>query len=100
MTDPPDGQRDCCEDLDDVARRPTWFSASTEPLRHGRYSRGILDDMTSVRYRISYAPPVGTEVRGKARWIAGEGRSTDRAPEPEARGWLRQVCLPPLRDAS
>ena len=32
-------------------------------------------------------------------WTAGEARSSDRDPEPEARGRLRNVYLPPLRDA-
>lgn len=105
-TDPLDGRRDRYWDIEDVARMPkvdevslTATYALTAPEQRGLYSQGLLDDMASVRYQVSYAWPVGTEVRGKVQWTAGEGRSTDRDPEPEARGRLRHVYLPPLRDA-
>ena len=32
-------------------------------------------------------------------WVAGEARSSDRDPEPEARARLRHDYLPPLRHA-
>lgn len=105
-TDPLDGRRDRYWDVDDVARMPEVDVVSlattyelTAPERRGIYSQGLLEDMTSVRYQASYTQPVGTEVRGKVHWVAGQGRSTDRDPEPEARGRLRHVYLPPLRDA-
>jgi len=106
VTDPLDGRRDRYWDVDDVARMPgidsveltaTFELTSREQM--GIYSQGILADMTSARYRVTYTPPVGSETRGKLMWIAGEGRSSDRDPEPEARGRLRHVYLPPLRDA-
>jgi putative ATP-dependent endonuclease of the OLD family len=106
VTDPLDGRRDRYWDVDDVARMPgasavtlsaTYALTTREQM--GIYSQGLLDDMTSVRYQVSYLPPIGTEVRGKLQWTAGQGRSTDRDPEPEARGRLRHVYLPPLRDA-
>lgn len=106
LTDPLDGRRDRYWDVDDVARMPgdqpvelsATFALST-PTQLGIYSQGALDDMTSVRYQATYTPPVGTETRGKVTWVAGERRSSDRDPEPEARGRLRHVYLPPLRDA-
>ncbi|MEA5358285.1 AAA family ATPase [Amycolatopsis sp., V23-08] len=106
LTDPLDGRRDRYWDADDVARMPgsgivdlgATF-AMTSPTQLGIYSQGALDDMESVRYRLTYTAPVGSETRGKLTWVAGEGRSSDRDPEPEARGRLRHVYLPPLRDA-
>ncbi|MBB5856355.1 ATP-dependent endonuclease [Amycolatopsis umgeniensis] len=106
LTDPLDGRRDRYWDADDVARMPgsgivelgATF-AMTSPTQLGIYSQGALDDMESVRYRVTYTAPVGSETRGKLTWVAGEGRSSDRDPEPEARGRLRHVYLPPLRDA-
>jgi putative ATP-dependent endonuclease of OLD family len=106
LTDPLDGRRDRYWDVDDVARMPrtgpveltaTFGLSSREQL--GVYSQGVLDDMASVRYRVTYAPPVGAETRGRLTWVSGEGRTSDRDPEPEARGRLRHVYLPPLRDA-
>ncbi|WP_436493194.1 ATP-dependent nuclease [Actinokineospora sp. HUAS TT18] len=106
LTDPLDGRRDRYWDIDDVARMqgigPVELTATYELTSRdqvGVYSQGVLDDMTSVRYQVMYAPPVGSETRGRLTWIAGEGRSSDRDPEPEARGRLRHVYLPPLRDA-
>ncbi|WP_255638076.1 ATP-dependent endonuclease [Amycolatopsis sp. DSM 110486] len=106
LTDPLDGRRDRYWDVDDVARMPgggaTQLSATfalTSPDQLGIYSQGVLDDMASVRYQVAYTQPVGTETRGKLTWVAGESRSSDRDPEPEARGRLRHVYLPPLRDA-
>jgi putative ATP-dependent endonuclease of OLD family len=106
VTDPLDGRRDRYWELDDVARMPdsghpelTAVYACTSPDQLGTYSQGLLDDMESVRYRVTYTPPVGTEARGRLTWVAGEARSSDRDPEPEARARLRHVYLPPLRDA-
>ncbi|QKV80780.1 AAA family ATPase [Amycolatopsis sp. Hca4] len=106
LTDPLDGRRDRYWDVDDVARMPGTSQvelsatfALTSPDQLGIYGQGALDDMTSVRYQVTYAPPIGTETRGKVTWFAGERRSSDRDPEPEARGRLRHVYLPPLRDA-
>ncbi|MGW4826334.1 ATP-dependent nuclease [Amycolatopsis japonica] len=106
VTDPLDGRRDRYWDADDVARMPGVDEVSlaatyevTAFEQRGTYSQGLLEDMKSVRYKVSYSPPVGTEIRGKVHWVAGQGRSTDRDPEPEARGRLRHVYLPPLRDA-
>ncbi len=106
LTDPLDGRRDRFWDADDVARMPgseavelaaTFKLTSADQL--GIYSQGVLDDMQTVRYRVSYTAPVGAETRGRFTWVAGENRSSDRDPEPEARGRLRHVYLPPLRDA-
>lgn len=106
VTDPLDGRRDRYWEVDDVTRMPTpahpeltAVYTCTSPDQLGTYSQGLLNDMESVRYRVTYAPPVGTETRGKLTWIAGEARSSDRDPEPEARARLRHVYLPPLRDA-
>jgi putative ATP-dependent endonuclease of OLD family len=106
LTDPLDGRRDRYWDVDDVTRMPGTGSvelsatfALTSPNQLGIYSQGVLDDMMSVRYQATYTPPIGTETRGRVTWTAGERRSSDRDPEPEARGRLRHVYLPPLRDA-
>jgi putative ATP-dependent endonuclease of the OLD family len=106
VTDPLDGRRDRYWDVDDVTRMPnpghpelTAIYACTSLDQLGTYSQGLLDDMESVRYRVTYTPPVGTEARGRLTWVAGEARSSDRDPEPEARARLRHVYLPPLRDA-
>ncbi|ONI88007.1 hypothetical protein ALI22I_19875 [Saccharothrix sp. ALI-22-I] len=106
VTDPLDGRRDRFWDVDDVSRMPDAATAelvatyrSTDREQLGTYSQGVLADMSSVRYQVTYSPPVGTETRGKVTWIAGQGTSSDRDPEPEARERLRHVYLPPLRDA-
>jgi putative ATP-dependent endonuclease of OLD family len=106
VTDPLDGRRDRYWDAEDVARIPdadsvvlTATYSLTAPEQMGTYSQAMLQGMEFVRYQVTYTPPAGTELRGKTHWTAGEGRSTDRDPEPEARGRLRHVYLQPLRDA-
>ncbi|MGW5388128.1 ATP-dependent nuclease [Nocardia sp. NPDC003963] len=106
VTEPLDGRRDRYWDVDDIARVPgagsaeltaTFELSSREQL--SIYSQAVLDDMASVRYRVTFTPPEGSATRGRLTWLAGESRSSDRDPEPEARGRLRHVYLPPLRDA-
>ncbi|MFD0203765.1 MULTISPECIES: ATP-dependent nuclease [Saccharothrix] len=106
LTDPLDGRRDRYWDVDDVSRIPDAAAAElaaryvmTSPEQLGTYSQGVLADSSTVRYQVTYTPPVGTETRGRTTWVAGQETSSDRDPEPEARERLRHVYLPPLRDA-
>jgi putative ATP-dependent endonuclease of OLD family len=106
VNDPLDGRRDRYWDVDDVTRIPdaqaatlTATYAVTAQEQLGTYSQGVLADMMTVRYQVTYTPPSGTDVRGRITWVAGQANTTDRDPEPEARERLRHVYLPPLRDA-
>jgi putative ATP-dependent endonuclease of OLD family len=81
VTDPLDGRRDRYWDIDDVARMPgagaaeltaTYSLTSSEQL--GTYSQSVLDDMASVRYRVIYTPPVGSELRGRLLWNRWRGK--------------------------
>lgn len=106
VTDPLDGRRERYWEADDVTRISTVSGATvtatfkvTGPEHVGYYSQGILPDMESVQYEANYTPPQGTDSRGRLIWTAGQGATSDRDPEPEARQRLRHVYLPPLRDA-
>lgn len=106
VTDPLDGRRERYWEADDLCRTPgtklaaltaTYQVTSSDQL--GTYSQGLLPDLHTVRYQVTYTPPAGTATRGTMTWIAGNPSSSDRDPEPEARQRLRHVYLPPLRDA-
>lgn len=106
LTDPLDGRRDRYWDANDISRVPDISSATlvaeyevTDPEQLGTYGQGVLADMSTVRYQVTFTAPTGAYTRGRITWIAGQGTSSDRDPEPEARERLRHVYLPPLRDA-
>nr|WP_281247460.1 AAA family ATPase [Saccharopolyspora shandongensis] len=106
LTDPLDGRRDRYWDANDISRAPDVTAATlaaeyeiTDPEQLGTYSQGVLADMSTVRYQLTFTAPTGVHTRGRITWVAGQDTSTDRDPEPEARERLRHVYLPPLRDA-
>src|SRR5262249_19468914 len=55
--------------------------------------------LAEARYALNYQPPGPGEARGRTTWTAGGGAVADD-PDPGARGRLRHVYLPPLRDAA
>jgi putative ATP-dependent endonuclease of the OLD family len=106
ITDPLDGRRDVYWDAEDLSRTPTASTASVTAAftistdeQTGYYSQGVMPDLQTVRYRATFTPPQPGETRGRLTWTAGQGATSDRDPEPEARQRLRHVYLPPLRDA-
>jgi putative ATP-dependent endonuclease of OLD family len=106
VTDPLDGRRSRYWDADDMARTPgaeqatlvAEFRLSSSDQR-AFYGQALLPGTDQVRYTATYTPPPELGRRGQLVWVAGNGATTDRDPEPAARDRLRHVYLPPLRDA-
>ncbi|GAA0905058.1 ATP-dependent nuclease [Virgisporangium aurantiacum] len=111
VTDPLDGRRSLWADSDDICRwgdheaftlRMSLAGSSTELAA---YSDAVVTEpyaaagLSEARYVLNYQPPGIGEARGRATWIAGGGAVADD-PDPGARGRLRHVYLPPLRDAA
>jgi putative ATP-dependent endonuclease of the OLD family len=111
VTDPLDGRRSLWPDSDDICRsgahaafmvRMSLVGSSTELAA---YSDAVLLDpyaasgLAEARYVLNYQPPGPGEARGRTTWLAGGGAVADD-PDPGARGRLRHVYLPPLRDAA
>ncbi|TDQ54446.1 ATP-dependent nuclease [Actinorugispora endophytica] len=63
------------------------------------YSQALNADLKSLGYHLTYTPPSFGSQRGESTWRAGDTDTTDRDPEPAARGRIRHLYLPPLRDA-
>ncbi|MEJ3741839.1 AAA family ATPase [Actinomycetes bacterium KLBMP 9797] len=111
VTDPLDGRRSLWADADDVCRSGghTGFrlrmSLVGEPTELAAYSDAVVaqpnvaSGLSEARYELSYQPPGLGEARGRTTWTAGGGAVADD-PDPGARGRLRHVYLPPLRDAA
>ncbi|MEU4161723.1 AAA family ATPase [Actinoplanes sp. NPDC026670] len=110
VTDPLDGRRTLWADPDDVSRTGARSGFTIEmtlrgsPAELAAYSdatpvsrAGSVDETTAV-YTLTYQPPAGQESRGRTSWTAGSG-AVDDDPDPGARGRIRHVYLPPLRDA-
>jgi len=106
LTDPLDGRRSLYWDADDVTRAPDRARASlaasykltTSEQRH-LYGQALIPGTDDVRYSVTFTPPADGGRRGRLSWVAGNGSTTDRDPEPAARERVRHVYLPPLRDA-
>jgi len=111
VTDPLDGRRSLWADGDDVCRsgaraafmlRMSLVGSSTELAA---YSDAVVAEphatsgLAEARYVLNYQPPGPGEARGRTTWMAGGGAVADD-PDPGARGRLRHVYLPPLRDAA
>ena len=111
VTDPLDGRRSLWADGDDICRsgdheaftlRMSLAGSSTELAA---YSDAVVTEpyaaagLSEARYVLNYQPPGIGEARGRTTWMAGGGAVADD-PDPGARGRLRHVYLPPLRDAA
>lgn len=111
VTDPLDGRRSLWADGDDVCRSGTRaafllrMSLAGSSTELAAYSDAIVADphaasgLAEARYVLNYQPPGPGEARGRTTWMAGGGAVADD-PDPGARGRLRHVYLPPLRDAA
>ncbi|WP_433272288.1 ATP-dependent nuclease [Pseudonocardia xinjiangensis] len=106
VTDPLDGRRNLYWDADDIARAATADRTRlvadyelTSPDQRHFYVQALLPGTNQVRYAATFTPPPVLGLRGRLTWVAGNGATTDRDPEPAARDRLRHVYLPPLRDA-
>jgi putative ATP-dependent endonuclease of OLD family len=110
LTEPLDGRRSLWPDPDDVCRASTDGEFQLERLLRGLpadlapYSDAFLEQdlemgLHTARYTYRYTPPALGEARGRVRWVAGRGAVADD-PDPSARGRIRHVYLPPLRDAA
>ncbi len=111
ITDPLDGRRSLWPDSDDICRSGTHAAFMLQMSLVGSstelaaYSDAVLlepyaaSGLAEARYVLNYQPPGPGEARGRAMWVAGGGAVADD-PDPGARGRLRHVYLPPLRDAA
>jgi putative ATP-dependent endonuclease of the OLD family len=110
LTDPLDGRRALWVDADDVCRsgaytelnlRMSLVGSMAELAPYSDAWAGVHapSGLSEARYSLNYQPPGRGEARGRTTWIAGGGAVADD-PDPGARGRLRHVYLPPLRDAA
>ncbi|MEV0569156.1 AAA family ATPase [Dactylosporangium sp. NPDC050588] len=109
LTEPLDGRRSLWADDDDVCRVADYSSFTLRMTLRGTaselapYSDAFIPsstaDETQAHYALVYEPPGLAETRGRMSWAAGSGAVADD-PDPGARGRLRHVYLPPLRDAA
>lgn len=111
ITEPLDGRRSLWADQDDVCRFGGHAGFSLQMCLAGLmtelapYSDAVVaqpentSGLSEARYKLTYQPPGPGEARGRTTWTAGGGAVADD-PDPGARGRLRHVYLPPLRDAA
>lgn len=107
--DPLDGRRSRWPSVDDVCRADVHELFEIEGVLRGTPGdlAGFIEahcgadeesgDVFSS-FKLTFTPPAGTDSRGRSRWLAGSG-ANESDPDPAARGRIRHVYLPPLRDA-
>ncbi len=110
LTDPLDGRRSRWFEEADV-RRTTSLSEGPSlqlvvdgigPGEAGSYLEALVPPsgtsaIRNASWGVSYTPPPEKRRRGSVAWVQGEGHAV--AGEPTARGGVRHVYLPALRDA-
>ncbi|MFE3830575.1 ATP-dependent endonuclease [Streptomyces sp. NPDC059092] len=109
LTDPLDGRRSRYFDEADVLKTAVELGGPSlqlevsgiGPEQSGAYLEAMVHDPGSdgrtARWQVSYAPPQGSGRRGSTAWAQGPGHPV--TGEPPARGGVRHVYLPALRDA-
>lgn len=111
LTDPLDGRRSRYFEESDVLRTQAELAsgpslqldlAQIAPSQSGAYVEALVHESGSpelrcARWQVSYTPPQGSGRRGSTSWA--QGASQPANAEPSARGGVRHVYLPALRDA-
>ncbi|MFI0990789.1 ATP-dependent nuclease [Streptomyces exfoliatus] len=109
LTDPLDGRRIRYFEEADVLTAATALGgpslqmdvADIGPQHSGAYLEALLSEGTpdsrTARWQVSWTPPQPGGRRGSTVWAQGVGLPV--AAEPPARGGVRHVYLPALRDA-
>ncbi|OSY35795.1 recombination protein F [Streptomyces platensis] len=109
LTDPLDGRRSRYFEEADVLQAAVHLGgpclqldlADVTPAHSGAYLEamvhGTAADAGTARWQVSYAPPQPGGRRGSTAWSQGPGHPV--TGEPPARGGVRHVYLPALRDA-
>ncbi|MBM9506810.1 ATP-dependent nuclease [Actinacidiphila acididurans] len=111
LTDPLDGRRSRYFEEGDLIR---WATAEANgpslqldvadivPAQSGAYLEALVHqsgstDKRLARWQVSYTPPQASSRRGSTVWVQGAGQPV--SGELSARGGVRHVYLPALRDA-
>jgi putative ATP-dependent endonuclease of OLD family len=108
LTDPVDGRRSRYFEEADVLKAAERLGPSLQmeladvsPKHSGAYLEAMVHDAASdrrtARWQVSYTPPQAGGRRGSVAWSHGPGHPV--TGEPPARGGVRHVYLPALRDA-
>ncbi|WP_406340509.1 ATP-dependent nuclease [Streptomyces sp. NBC_01578] len=109
LTDPLDGRRSRYFEEADVLKAAAHLGSPSfqlevsgiGPEQSGAYLEALVHDPASdgrtARWQVTYAPPQGSGRRGSTAWAQGPGHPV--TGEPPARGGVRHVYLPALRDA-
>lgn len=109
LTDPVDGRRSRYFEEADVLKAAAHLGgprlelrlADVSPAHSGAYLEAMSHDADSddrtARWQVSYTPPQPGSRRGSVAWAQGPGHPI--TGEPSAKGGIRHVYLPALRDA-
>ncbi|MEU3862675.1 AAA family ATPase [Streptomyces sp. NPDC028722] len=109
LTDPLDGRRSRYFEEADVLKSASALDglslqldvADVAPQQSGAYLEALLQGAVSgsrtARWQVSWTPPQTGGRRGSTVWAQGAGYPV--TSEPSARGGVRHVYLPALRDA-
>ncbi|PCG83095.1 hypothetical protein CIB93_26550 [Streptomyces sp. WZ.A104] len=109
LTDPLDGRRSRYFEESDVLKAAASLGgpalqlevSEIGPEQSGAYLEAMVhtdgSDGRTARWQVSYASPQGNGRRGSTAWAQGPGHPV--TGEPPARGGVRHVYLPALRDA-
>ncbi|WP_017557076.1 ATP-dependent nuclease [Nocardiopsis baichengensis] len=63
------------------------------------FDQALNADGRTISHHVAYTPPSAGRNTGRTVWRAGDTATADADPEPQSRGRIRHVYLPPLRDA-
>lgn len=109
LSDPLDGRRSRYFEESDILKAAAHLGgpalqlevSGISPEQSGAYLEALVPAEGSegriARWQVSYASPQGNGRRGSTAWVQGAGHPV--TGEPPARGGVRHVYLPALRDA-
>ncbi|MFJ5829567.1 ATP-dependent nuclease [Streptomyces sp. NPDC093089] len=109
LSDPLDGRRSRYFEESDILKAAAHLGgpalqlevSGISPEHSGAYLEALVptegSEGRTARWQVSYTSPQGNARRGNTAWVQGAGHPV--TGEPPARGGVRHVYLPALRDA-